>query len=27
MQDNYELWHARQTLNLESVEQMEFRAA
>ena len=27
MQDNYELWHARQTVDLESVEQVEFRAA
>ncbi|MFU8877590.1 MAG: HigA family addiction module antitoxin [Wenzhouxiangellaceae bacterium] len=27
MQDNYELWHARQTLDLESVEKIEFRAA
>ena len=27
MQDNYELWHARQTVNLESVEKVEFRAA
>ena len=27
MQDNYELWHARQTLDLESVEKVEFRAA
>jgi len=27
MQDNYELWHARQTVDLESVEKVEFRAA
>jgi len=27
MQGNYELWHARQTLDLESVEKVEFRAA
>lgn len=27
MQDNYELWHARQTLNLDTVEKVEFRAA
>jgi len=27
MQDNYELWHARQTLDLESVEKVEFRTA
>ena len=26
MQDNYELWHARQTVNLEAVEKVEFRA-
>ena len=27
MQDNHELWHARQTVDLESVEKVEFRAA
>ena len=27
MQDNYDLWHARQTLNLDSVEKVEFRVA
>lgn len=27
MQDNYELWHARQTLDLDTVEKIEFRAA
>jgi len=27
MQDNYELWHARQTLDLDAVEKIEFRAA
>ena len=27
MQDNYELWHARQSLNLEAVEKVEFRVA
>lgn len=27
MQDNYELWHARQTVDLGSVEKVEFCAA
>lgn len=27
MQDNYDLWHARQTVNLDAVEKIEFRAA
>jgi len=27
MQDNYDLWHARQTVNLDGVEKIEFRAA
>jgi len=27
MQDNYNLWQARQTLNLDSVEKIEFRTA
>ena len=27
MQDNYDLWHARQTVNLDIVEKIEFRAA
>ena len=27
MQGNYELWHARKTVDLESVEKVEFRAA
>ncbi|WP_376690234.1 HigA family addiction module antitoxin [Wenzhouxiangella sp. EGI_FJ10409] len=27
MQDNYELWHARQMLDLDAVERIEFRAA
>ena len=27
MQDNYELWHARQAVNLEAVEKVEFRVA
>ena len=27
MQDNYELWHARQTVDLGAVEKVEFRAA
>lgn len=27
MQDNYELWHARQTLDLDAVEKIVFRAA
>lgn len=27
MQDNFELWHARQTVDLGSVEKVEFRAA
>ncbi|MGZ4968732.1 MAG: HigA family addiction module antitoxin [Methylobacter sp.] len=27
MQDNYDLWHARLTVNLDSVEKIEFRAA
>mgnify|MGYP001064066191 FL=1 len=27
MQDNYELWHARQSVNLEAVEKVEFRVA
>ena len=26
MQDNFELWHARQTVDLGSVEKVEFRA-
>jgi len=26
MQDNYNLWQARQTLNLDAVEKIEFRA-
>ena len=26
MQDNHELWHARQTVDLGSVEKVEFRA-
>ncbi|MCX7093745.1 MAG: HigA family addiction module antitoxin [Methylobacter sp.] len=27
MQDNYDLWHARRTVNLDAVEKIEFRAA
>jgi len=27
MQDNYDLWQARQTVSLENVEKVEFRAA
>ncbi|TVR64235.1 MAG: addiction module antidote protein, HigA family, partial [Candidatus Competibacteraceae bacterium] len=27
MQDNHELWHARQSVNLEAVEKVEFRVA
>lgn len=27
MQDNYELWHARKSVNLEAVEKVEFRVA
>lgn len=27
MQDNYDLWRARQTVDLDAVEKMEFRAA
>jgi len=27
MQDNYDLWYARQTVNLDAVEKIEFRAA
>ncbi|MFA5018614.1 MAG: HigA family addiction module antitoxin [Methylobacter sp.] len=27
MQDNYDLWRARQTVNLDAVEKIEFRAA
>jgi len=27
MQDNYDLWHARKTVNLDGVEKIEFRAA
>ncbi len=27
MQDNYKLWQARQTVNLDAVEKIEFRAA
>jgi addiction module HigA family antidote len=27
MQDNYNLWQARQSVNLDSVEKIEFRAA
>jgi len=27
MQGNYDLWHARQTVNLDTVEKIEFRAA
>jgi antitoxin HigA-1 len=27
MQDNYELWHARQSVDLASVEKVEFHAA
>lgn len=27
MQDNYELWHARLSVDLDSVEKIEFRAA
>ena len=25
MQDNYDLWHARQTVNLDNVEKIEFK--
>lgn len=27
IQDNYNLWHARQTVNLDAVEKIEFKAA
>lgn len=27
MQDNYDLWQARQSVNLDSVQKVEFRAA
>lgn len=27
MQDNFELWHARQSVDLEAVEKVEFRVA
>ncbi len=27
MQDNYSLWHARQSINLDTVEKIEFRVA
>ena len=27
MQDNYDLWHARKTVNLDAVEKIEFKAA
>ena len=27
MQDNYDLWQARQTVNLDAVERVDFRAA
>jgi len=27
MQDNYNFWHVRQTVNLEVVEKIEFRVA
>ena len=27
IQDSYDLWHARQTVNLDAVEKIEFRAA
>jgi addiction module HigA family antidote len=27
MQDNYNLWHARQTVNLDTVEKIEFKSA
>ena len=27
MQDNYDLWHARQSVNLDAVEKIEFRPA
>jgi len=27
MQDNYNLWQARQTINLDAVEKIEFKAA
>lgn len=27
MQDNYELWHARHSVDLDSVEKVEFRTA
>lgn len=27
MQNNYDLWHARQTVNLDAVEKIEFKAA
>lgn len=27
MQDNFDLWHTRQSVNLDAVEKIEFRAA
>ncbi len=27
MQDNYDLWHVRQSVNLDAVKKVEFRAA
>jgi len=27
MQDNFDIWHARQTLNIETVEKVDFQAA
>ena len=27
MQDNYDLWHAKQSVNLDAVEKIEFRIA
>jgi plasmid maintenance system antidote protein VapI len=27
MQDGYDLWHARQSVNLDNVEKIEFKAA
>ncbi|MFZ9610366.1 MAG: HigA family addiction module antitoxin [Methylococcales bacterium] len=27
MQDGYDLWHARQSINLDNVEKIEFKAA
>jgi addiction module HigA family antidote len=27
MQDSYDLWHARQSVNLDNVEKIEFKAA